>query len=149
MAKNPVILLPRLQQLLTQTGEQIRLARLRRKLSAARVAERAAISRNTLLAIEQGASTVSMGAYLQVLFVLGLEKTILLLAADDVLKRFACCPACDSLAKRFVLRFGEHVFRMGDDERSVSASRELKKRRCLPDSVRYGGVLQDLCTPPD
>jgi transcriptional regulator with XRE-family HTH domain len=87
MPKDPVVLLPRLQQLLTQTGEQIRLARLRRKLSAARVAERAAISRNTLLAIEQGASTVSMGASLQVLFVLGLEKTILLLAADDVLGR--------------------------------------------------------------
>ncbi|MBB4603500.1 transcriptional regulator with XRE-family HTH domain [Hymenobacter luteus] len=73
--------------MLTQTGENIRLARLRRKLSAARVAERAAISRNTLHAIEQGASTVSMGAYLQVLFVLGLEKTLLQLAADDVLGR--------------------------------------------------------------
>ncbi|WP_345237855.1 helix-turn-helix domain-containing protein [Hymenobacter saemangeumensis] len=79
--------MPRLQLLLTQTGDNIRLARLRRKLSAARVAERAAISRNTLRAIEQGASTVSMGAYLQVLFVLGLEKTILQLAADDVLGR--------------------------------------------------------------
>lgn len=87
MPKEPVVLLPRLQQLLTQTGENIRLARLRRKLSAARVAERAAISRNTLHAIEQGAATVSMGAYLQVLFVLGLEKTLLQLAADDVLGR--------------------------------------------------------------
>ncbi|MBO0360848.1 helix-turn-helix domain-containing protein [Hymenobacter sp. BT186] len=87
MPKDPVVLLPRLQQLLTQMGENIRLARLRRKLSAARVAERAAISRNTLHAIEQGASTVSMGAYLQVLFVLGLEKTLLQLAADDVLGR--------------------------------------------------------------
>jgi hypothetical protein len=46
-----------------------------------------AISRNTLHAIEQGAPTVSMGAYLQVLFVLGLEKTLLHLAADDVLGR--------------------------------------------------------------
>ncbi|MCC3160184.1 helix-turn-helix domain-containing protein [Hymenobacter sp. 15J16-1T3B] len=87
MPKESVVLLPRLQQLLTQTGENIRLARLRRKLSAARVAERAAISRNTLHAIEQGAATVSMGAYLQVLFVLGLEKTLLQLAADDVLGR--------------------------------------------------------------
>ena len=87
MPKEPVVLLPRLQQLLTQTGENIRLARLRRKLSAARVAERAAISRNTLHAIEQGSATVSMGGYLQVLFVLGLEKTILELAADDALGR--------------------------------------------------------------
>lgn len=87
MAKEPVVLLPRLQQLLMQTGENIRLARLRRKLSAARVAERAGISRNTLHAIEQGSPTVSMGGYLQVLFVLGLEKTVLELAADDALGR--------------------------------------------------------------
>ena len=63
------------------------MARLRRKLSAARVAERAAISRPTLLAIEKGSARVSMGAYVQVLFVLGLEKTILRLAEDDVLGR--------------------------------------------------------------
>ncbi len=87
MAKDSVVLLPRLQQLLAQMGENFRLARLRRKLSAARVAERAAISRNTLHAIEQGAPTVSLGAYLQVLFVLGLEKTLLHLAADDALGR--------------------------------------------------------------
>ena len=55
--------------------------------SAALVAERAGISRNTLHAIEQGSPTVSMGGYLQVLFVLGLEQTILELAADDVLGR--------------------------------------------------------------
>jgi transcriptional regulator with XRE-family HTH domain len=87
MAKNAVIMLPRLQQLLTQAGEDIRLARLRRKLSTTRVAERAAISRNTLHAIEQGTPTVSLGAYLQILFVLGLEKTILNLAAGDALGR--------------------------------------------------------------
>lgn len=87
MPKEPVVLLPRLVQLLAQSGENIRLARLRRRLSAALVAERAGISRNTLHAIEQGSSTVSMGGYLQVLFVLGLEQTILELAADDVLGR--------------------------------------------------------------
>ncbi|TVT36970.1 transcriptional regulator [Hymenobacter setariae] len=80
-------MLPQLRQLLAQAGENIRLARLCRKLSTTRVAERAAISRNTLHAIEQGMPTVSLGAYLQVLFVLGLEKTILHLAADDVLGR--------------------------------------------------------------
>ena len=87
VAKNPVVLLPRLQQLLTQTGEHIRLACLRRRLSAARVAERADMSRNTLHAIKQGSAMVTMGDYLQVLFVLGLEKTLLGLAADDALGR--------------------------------------------------------------
>jgi transcriptional regulator with XRE-family HTH domain len=85
--KEPVILLPRLQQLLARRGENIRLARLRRKLSAALVAERAGISRNTLHAIEQGIATVSMGAYLQVLFVLGLEQSISQVANDDALGR--------------------------------------------------------------
>jgi len=87
MAKESIVLLPQLQKQLSAVGEQIRLARLRRKLSAARVAERAAISRPTLLAIEKGTASVSMGAYVQVLFVLGLEKTVLRLAEDDVLGR--------------------------------------------------------------
>ena len=87
MARQTKSLLPRLQQYLTETGENIRLARLRRRLSTVQVAERAAISRTTLVAVEKGAPTVSMGTYVQVLFTLGLEKTILQLAADDVLGR--------------------------------------------------------------
>ena len=80
-------LLPRLQQYLTEAGENIRLARLRRKLSTTQIAERAAISRTTLVAVEKGAPHVSMGTYVQVLFTLGLEKTVLRLAEDDVLGR--------------------------------------------------------------
>lgn len=79
--------LPRLQRLLGEVGENIRLARLRRKLSAAQVAERAGISRPSLIAVEKGAPHVSIGSYLMVLFVLGLEKSILQLAADDELGR--------------------------------------------------------------
>ena len=87
MARESIILLPQLQKNLSLVGEQLRLARLRRKLSAARVAERAGISRPALLAIEKGTASVSMGAYVQVLFVLGLDRTILRLAEDDVLGR--------------------------------------------------------------
>jgi transcriptional regulator with XRE-family HTH domain len=78
-------LLPQLVRYLTETGENIRLARLRRKLSTAQVAERAGIGRPTLLAIERGRPSVRIGAYLQVLFVLGLEKNVLLLANQDPL----------------------------------------------------------------
>ena len=68
-------------------GENIKLARLRRKLSAEMVAERAGISRATLWQIEKGAPSVAMGAYFQVLLVLGLEKDFLKLAEDDELGR--------------------------------------------------------------
>lgn len=68
-------------------GENIKLARLRRKLSAAQVAERANISRSTLWSVEKGSPSVAIGTYLQVLFVLGLEQDILKVANDDKLGR--------------------------------------------------------------
>lgn len=80
-------LLPRLSKILEGLGEDIKLARLRRRLSAAQVAERAGISRSTLWQIEQGLPNVSMGYYAQVLFVLGLEKNITTMAANDELGR--------------------------------------------------------------
>ncbi len=51
------------------------------------VAERANISRPTVVAVEKGSPTVSMGSYLLVLQVLGMEKDILLIAKDDELGR--------------------------------------------------------------
>ncbi|MEA5402982.1 helix-turn-helix domain-containing protein [Arcicella sp. DC2W] len=87
MNSKATILLPTAAKILAQLGEDIRLARLRRKLSAEQVAERADISRTTLWLIEKGTPSVAMGTYLQVLFVLGLEKNFLNLANDDILGR--------------------------------------------------------------
>ena len=87
MKAKTVLLLPTARKILEQDGEDIKLARLRRRLSAEQVAERAGISRSTLWLIEKGTSSVAMGAYLQVLFVLGLEKNLLKAANDDVLGR--------------------------------------------------------------
>ncbi len=87
MKNRKLILLPKAQGVLTEFGENIKLARLRRKFSSMQVTERANISRPTLLAIEKGSPGVAMGAYLQVLFVLGLEKDILKVATDDILGR--------------------------------------------------------------
>ena len=85
--KRKAILLPKHQRILKELGNNIKLARLRRKLSAEQVSVRANIARMTLYAIERGSSTVSMGAYAQVLFVLGLEKDLLNVAKDDELGR--------------------------------------------------------------
>ncbi len=87
MKDRSVVVLPRLDAILGQVGEQLKLARLRRKLTAVQVAERAGINRTTLWSIEKGASNVTMGAYVQVLFVLGLEKDLLKLGADDEMGR--------------------------------------------------------------
>jgi len=81
------ILLPRAQKTLTTLGENIRLARLRRRYSMEQVAERADISRPTLHSIERGNSNVTIGAYVKVLAVLGLEQDITDVAKDDTLGR--------------------------------------------------------------
>jgi transcriptional regulator with XRE-family HTH domain len=87
MAKNTMgTKLPRkLQVNLQITGEQIRLARLRRDLSISQVAERATVSDLSVSRVEKGLPTVSMGIYLRVLYALQLEEDILLLAKDDAM----------------------------------------------------------------
>lgn len=63
--------LPRkLEQKMSVVGEQIKLARLRRNLSVAQVAERATCSPLTVSRIEKGAPTVAIGIYLRVLYAL-------------------------------------------------------------------------------
>jgi len=81
------MILPKMERILENLGENIKLARLRRRLSTQQVSERADISRPTLSAIEKGKPNVSIGLYLQVLFVLGLADDILKVASDDELGR--------------------------------------------------------------
>lgn len=74
-------------RLLRKLGSDIRDARLRRRIRAVTLAERALISRTTLHRIERGDPGVSMGNYSTVLFVLGLHDGISELAdrSRDVL----------------------------------------------------------------
>ena len=69
MAKNTMgTKLPRkLEQKMSVVGEQIKLARLRRNLSVAQIAERATCSPLTVSRIEKGIPTVAIGIYLRVL----------------------------------------------------------------------------------
>jgi transcriptional regulator with XRE-family HTH domain len=78
---------PQHERILHQLGENIKLARKRRKFTTSQVAERANIDRTTLYYIEQGKPSVSIGAYFNVLRVLGLHEDLLKVAADDELGR--------------------------------------------------------------
>lgn len=87
MANKSSIFLPKMQKILAEVGENTKLARLRRKLSSEQVAERAGIGRSTLVKIEKGHAGVSIGNYLSVFKVLGLENDFILLGKDDELGR--------------------------------------------------------------
>ena len=84
MAKKTNIIYPGMTNNLKIMGEQIKLARLRRELSASLICERANISRATLWQIEKGSPTVSIGSYTSVLHAIGgLDKDLTLVAKDD------------------------------------------------------------------
>ncbi|MDR1228086.1 MAG: helix-turn-helix domain-containing protein [Azoarcus sp.] len=87
MPRKAPIVFPQEQRLLSELGERLRLARLRRKLSNAVVAQRAGISRTTLYKVEAGDPGATMGSYVRVLAVLGLENDLQTLAADDKVGR--------------------------------------------------------------
>lgn len=81
------LILPRYQKIFAGLGENIKLARKRRKLTAEQVAERAGIHRATLHRVEKGDPSVAIGIYFNVLKVLNLEKDFANLANDDKLGR--------------------------------------------------------------
>ena len=71
MRTMPPLPLP-VKRALAKLGSDIRNARLRRRISASVMAERAFITRPTLVKVERGDAGVSIGIYATVLFVLGL-----------------------------------------------------------------------------
>ena len=86
MGKKAVVLMPKTSKILEQMGEQIRLARMRRKISVALVAERAAVSRASVWAVEKGSAAVAIGIYAAVLHAInGMDSDLLKVAADDEL----------------------------------------------------------------
>jgi len=87
MPSKPLPIFPSEKKLLADFGERLKLARLRRRYTAALVAERAGISRMTLSRVEQGSPAVTFGTYVRVLAVLNLENDVSALAADDRLGR--------------------------------------------------------------
>ena len=84
---NKAVVMPKTIKQLETVGEQIRLARLRRRYSVNLIAERAGISRATLWKVEKGDPGVAIGIYAKVLAAIGLPNDITLLARDDELGR--------------------------------------------------------------
>lgn len=78
---------PKNLRILESLGNDIRVARLRRNLTAENIAERAGISRLTVHRIENGSPSVAIGSYLQVLVALGLEDGLAKAASVDELGR--------------------------------------------------------------
>lgn len=88
MKKAAYNILPETEEILKMMGEQIKLARLRRNLTAELVAERAGISRASLWKVESGNPACAMGIYAAVLHALNnMDQDLLLVAKDDELGR--------------------------------------------------------------
>ena len=87
MSRTTRLPLPAVARALAELGENIRLARRRRKLSASLLAERAGMTRPTLRAIERGEPGVTLGSYANVLHCLGLDKDLASVGRDDDLGR--------------------------------------------------------------
>lgn len=83
MAKKAIIPASETERVLERMGLRIKNARLRRNITAEEIADRAEISKGTLTSIEKGMASVSIGAYASVLYVLGMEKDLELVATDE------------------------------------------------------------------
>jgi len=85
--KRSAIVFPKNQKVLTQLGENIKLAYRRRGYTQVLISERTGLSRLTIRRIEQGDPRVSIGHYVLVLSVLDLVEDFAKVANDDVLGR--------------------------------------------------------------
>ncbi len=76
----PQLLDPETVRQVVDLGARIRIARQRRNLRLEDMADKSGLSRSTVEAVERGALSTSLGAYLAVLAVMGLSKEVDLIA---------------------------------------------------------------------
>jgi transcriptional regulator with XRE-family HTH domain len=87
MTKVAVPMFPRHRRAAEALGARLRLARERRRMPAAEIAERAGVSRMVIYKLEHGDLSVGLGSLVRVLGVLGLDSDLDLIARDDELGR--------------------------------------------------------------
>lgn len=85
--KRQNVLYPKAVNALRVLGENLRLARRRRRITAKMMSERANLSVMTLRAIERGSPHVAMCNYMAVIACLGFQDDVAAVAANDVLGR--------------------------------------------------------------
>ena len=85
--KRQNVIYPKAQKSLKTLGENLRLARRRRKITSKMMAERANMSLMTLSSLERGEAQVSMANYMAVIACLGFQDDIAQVAANDILGR--------------------------------------------------------------
>lgn len=83
MARKTVAFTLETEFIIEKMGIRIKKARLRRNIKAEVLADRAGISKGTLSSIEKGVSTVSIGAYVAVLYALDMKNDFELVAVDE------------------------------------------------------------------
>lgn len=84
-SRRRAVVFPSQQRILDQLGENIELALKRRHISQELLHQRTGISKPTLRRVIRGDSTVSIGHYMIVLSVLGLENDLGMVASDRML----------------------------------------------------------------
>jgi transcriptional regulator with XRE-family HTH domain len=101
MPRSSKRLLPSQQAHMTELGERLQRARLRRRIPARVLAVRAGLSTRTLSRIEQGDPSVAIRSYVRVLGVLYLESDLDLLGRDCALiRRLYDAPTLRQLQRR-------------------------------------------------
>lgn len=96
-------------------GDRLRLARQRRRITTVQMAERMAISRDTLNRLEKGDAAIALGTYLRALRVLGLDHDLDLVAKDDELGRKLQDLALNPASSRHTLRRGAKAVGHGNE----------------------------------
>ncbi|MCE6977928.1 XRE family transcriptional regulator [Pseudomonas frederiksbergensis] len=124
MARKTAALLPRIARLLTDLGERLKLARLRRRLTAKQVAERAGMSVMTLRSLESGGAGVTIGAYLSVMHVLGVEQDLNKVGAADEMGRHLQDAKLSRAGGPRAKKFGREHSVIGTNTRIPSCSQE-------------------------
>ncbi len=76
MSRSSVILPSPVKRALRKLGQDVKDARRRRRIPVSIAAERASVSKNTLLNIEKGDPAVAIGLYATVLFVMGMVERL-------------------------------------------------------------------------